>query len=115
MPIYLYRNLATGENFEYEQRITEDALTTHPETGEPVKRLIQPVGIAFKGSGFYVNDTRKNSRTPAASKDKGLTSTDSGAPSGDTSTSGAATSTPAATPVATATPTSGGSSAKATG
>lgn len=59
MPTYLYRNLMTGETFEYEQRITDDALTVHPETGQPVKRLIQPVGIAFKGSGFYVNDTRK--------------------------------------------------------
>lgn len=59
MPIYLYRNLATGETFEYEQRITEPALSAHPETGEPVKRLVQPVGIAFKGSGFYVNDARK--------------------------------------------------------
>ena len=60
MPIYVYRNLETGETFEYEQRITESALTEHPETGDPVKRLIQPVGIAFKGSGFYVNDSRKD-------------------------------------------------------
>ena len=58
-------NLATEETFEIEQRITEPALTEHPETGDPVKRLIQPVGIAFKGSGFYVNDSRK---APAASK-----------------------------------------------
>lgn len=61
MPIYVYKNLTTGETFEIEQRITEDALTEHPETGDPVKRLIQPVGIAFKGSGFYVTDSRKAS------------------------------------------------------
>lgn len=58
MPIYVYRNLETGETFEIEQRMTDEPLTVHPETGEPVKRLIQPVGIAFKGSGFYVNDSR---------------------------------------------------------
>lgn len=58
MPIYVYRNLATGETFEIEQRMSDDALTVHPDTGEPVKRLIQPVAIAFKGSGFYVNDSR---------------------------------------------------------
>ena len=58
MPIYRYRNLTTNETFDLEQRITENALTVHPETGDPVKRLIQPVGIAFKGSGFYVNDSR---------------------------------------------------------
>lgn len=61
MPIYVYKNLNTGETFELEQRITEKALTHHPETGEPIKRLIQPVGIAFKGSGFYVNDSRSSS------------------------------------------------------
>jgi predicted nucleic acid-binding Zn ribbon protein len=61
MPIYVYKNLKTGETFEYEQRITEGALSSHPETGDPVKRLIQPVGIAFKGSGFYVTDSRNSS------------------------------------------------------
>lgn len=60
MPVYVYRNLKTGETFELEQRITEPALAEHPETGDPIKRLVQPVGIAFKGSGFYVTDSRKN-------------------------------------------------------
>lgn len=58
MPVYRYRNLTTNETFDLEQRITEPALSAHPETGDPVKRLIQPIGIAFKGSGFYVNDSR---------------------------------------------------------
>ena len=66
MPVYVYKNLNTGETFEVEQRITESALTAHPESGDPVKRLIQPVGIAFKGSGFYVTDSRSSSK--AASK-----------------------------------------------
>jgi predicted nucleic acid-binding Zn ribbon protein len=63
MPIYVYKNLKTGETFEVEQRITEGALSSHPETGDPVKRLIQPVGIAFKGSGFYVNDSKNSSKS----------------------------------------------------
>lgn len=66
MPIYVYRNLETGETFEIEQRITEDALSVHPETGQPVKRLIQPVGISFRGSGFYVNDSRGGSKASKA-------------------------------------------------
>ncbi len=65
MPIYRYRNLTTNEIFDLEQRITESALTHHPETGDPVKRLIQPVGIAFKGSGFYVNDSRASKSASA--------------------------------------------------
>lgn len=83
MPIYLYRNLKTGETFEIEQRITEDALTNDPVTGDPVKRLIQPVGIVFKGSGFYVTDSR--SKTKAASAPADSTT----APAGKTETKAA--------------------------
>ncbi len=70
MPVYRYRNLTTDEVFDHTQRITEPALTAHPETGDPVKRLIQPVGIAFKGSGFYVNDSRSSAKSNGKS-DKG--------------------------------------------
>lgn len=83
MPIYVYRNLVTNETFEVEQRITEDALTTDPKTGDPVKRLIQPVGIAFKGSGFYINDSR-------GSKSGGLKSPSTTAATGDAGTNGSA-------------------------
>ena len=61
MPVYVYRNLVTNETFEHQQPITDDPLTVDPRTGDPVKRVIQPVGIAFKGSGFYVNDSRAGS------------------------------------------------------
>lgn len=76
MPTYVYRNLVSGETFEFEQRITEPALTVDPRTGEPVKRLIQPVGIVFKGSGFYINDSRSGSKRessgePSASSGSG--------------------------------------------
>ena len=69
MPVYVYKNLTTGATFEVAQRITEDALTVDPASGDPVKRLFQPVGIAFKGSGFYVTDSRKS--TTAAPKADG--------------------------------------------
>ncbi|MFO7546685.1 MAG: FmdB family transcriptional regulator [Trueperaceae bacterium] len=85
MPTYVYRNLVTDEVFEIQQRITEDPLTVHPQTGQPVKRLIQPVGIAFKGSGFYVNDSRK-----------------SAAPSGDAKPAAKPAAEPSAKPSATA-------------
>lgn len=61
MPVYVYRNLKTNEMFEATQSMNDAAYTVHPETGDPVKRIIQPVAIAFKGSGFYVNDHRANS------------------------------------------------------
>lgn len=61
MPVYVYRNLKTGEQFEATQSMGDAAYTVHPETGDPVKRIIQPVAIAFKGSGFYVTDHRAKS------------------------------------------------------
>lgn len=90
MPTYVYRNLVTGETFEVQQRMTDDALTVHPETGDPVKRLIQPVGIAFKGSGFYVNDSRRSSQ---GAKSAGASeSPSSGSASGGTASGGSASS-----------------------
>lgn len=78
MPVYVYKNLKTGETFELEQRITEPALTTHPQTGHPIRRLVQPVGIAFKGSGFYVTDSRNSANNDAKGKsDQGGTSAES--------------------------------------
>lgn len=100
MPVYVYRNLKTNETFEYEQRITEDALTVDPRTGDPVRRVIQPVGIAFKGSGFYVNDSR-NGSSSARSKGTGdssagesstSTASDAGSSAGAASGSGNASS-----------------------
>ena len=56
MPTYVYRR-EDGTTFEIEQRITEDALETCPETGQPVERIITgSAGLIFKGDGFYVND-----------------------------------------------------------
>lgn len=65
MPVYLYKIIESGKTFEITQRMAEPALKIHPETGEAVKRLIQPVGISFKGSGFYVNDSRSSSKKKA--------------------------------------------------
>jgi putative FmdB family regulatory protein len=58
MPTYVYECSACNKVFEIEQRITEDPLKDcQCGSNGTVKRIIQPVGIAFKGSGFYVNDS----------------------------------------------------------
>ncbi|GHF62440.1 putative nucleic acid-binding Zn ribbon protein [Deinococcus metalli] len=59
MPTYLYKNIETGEIYELTQSMRDAAYTAHPETGVPVKRILARPGIAFKGSGFYANDSRK--------------------------------------------------------
>lgn len=58
MPTYVYECSTCEKTFELEQRITEDPIKDcQCGSNGTVKRVIQPVGIAFKGSGFYVNDS----------------------------------------------------------
>lgn len=57
MPTYLYECNACNQQFEVEQRITADPLDEcNCGSKGTVKRLIQPIAVMFKGSGFYVND-----------------------------------------------------------
>lgn len=54
MPTYVYQVItddgSAGEIFEVVQKMSEEALTKHPETGESVKRIIQPPNVAGKWS-----------------------------------------------------------------
>jgi putative FmdB family regulatory protein len=61
MPIYVYGCDTCGQTFERRQSISDAPLVECPECEGHVHRLIQPVGIVFKGSGFYVTDNRKSS------------------------------------------------------
>ncbi len=61
MPTYLYKNIETGEIYELKQSMRDDAYTEHPQTGVAVKRILARPSIAFKGSGFYVNDSKPSS------------------------------------------------------
>ena len=56
MPTYGYRCTACATTFERLQKITDPPITECVDCGAPVKKILYPVGIAFKGSGFYVND-----------------------------------------------------------
>lgn len=58
MPLYEYQCLREGHRFEIRQPITSDPLHECPECGGEVRRIIHPVGIVFKGSGFYATDSR---------------------------------------------------------
>jgi len=88
MPIYEYECGSCGRRFEQLQRITEDALATDPECGGPVRRVIQPVGIIFKGSGFYVTDSRKSSSaSSSADSSKSDGKSDSGKSEGKSESS----------------------------
>ncbi|TMD65994.1 MAG: FmdB family transcriptional regulator [Chloroflexi bacterium] len=57
MPVYGYR-CSRGHHFEVQQRITEAPLSQCPECAAAVTRVFYPVGIIFKGGGFYKTDSR---------------------------------------------------------
>jgi putative FmdB family regulatory protein len=59
MPIYEYKCESCGIAFERLQRFEDEPLCTCPECGGQVHRVLQPVGIIFKGSGFYITDHRQ--------------------------------------------------------
>jgi putative FmdB family regulatory protein len=59
MPIYLYQCDVCGVRFERMQRMSDNPLTSCPECNGHVHRIIQPVGVIFKGSGFYITDNRQ--------------------------------------------------------
>jgi putative FmdB family regulatory protein len=58
MPAYVYQCDTCGMTFERQQSITDEPLHDCPECEGHVHRVIQPVGVIFKGSGFYVTDNR---------------------------------------------------------
>ena len=63
MPVYVYQCESCGVTFERQQSFSELPLINCPECDGHVHRVIQPVGIVFKGSGFYVTDNRAKSST----------------------------------------------------
>ena len=75
MPLYEYQCEDCGVRFERRQRMTEEPVKVCPDCGGDVHRLIHPVGIIFKGSGFYVTDNRAKSST-ASPANKSSTSSE---------------------------------------
>ena len=63
MPTYVYRCDSCNNQFELFQRMSDDPLDTCPSCEGAVRRVIHPVGVVFKGSGWYINDSRSKSST----------------------------------------------------
>ncbi len=61
MPTYSYLCDSCGHDFEIVQRFADASLTDCPECGSHIRRVIQPVGVVFKGSGWYITDSRPKS------------------------------------------------------
>ncbi|MFD3937983.1 FmdB family zinc ribbon protein [Streptomyces sp. NPDC058611] len=97
MPTYQYQCTECGEGLEAVQKFTDDALTVCPSCDGRLKKVFSAVGIVFKGSGFYRNDSRgsSSSSTPAsksASTPSSTTTTAAPAPAASSSTTSSSSS-----------------------
>ncbi|ORT58578.1 FmdB family zinc ribbon protein [Streptomyces sp. CB03238] len=93
MPTYQYQCTECGEGLEAVQKFTDDALTECPACKGRLKKVFSAVGIVFKGSGFYRNDSRgASSSSSPASKSSGSASGSSSSSSSDSSSSSSSSS-----------------------
>ncbi len=71
MPTYQYTCTGCGEPVEALQKFTDEPLTVCAACGGRLRKVFSPVGIVFKGSGFYRTDSRNGASAAApAAKDK---------------------------------------------
>ena len=66
MPIYEYACASCGEHFERRQSFSDEPIRACPDCGGPTKKVLQPVGIVFKGSGWYITDSRKSASSDSS-------------------------------------------------
>lgn len=78
MPTYSYACTACDNRFDIVQSFTDDSLTVCPECSGKLRKLFNNVGIVFKGSGFYRNDSRGASSTSEGSGSSDSSGSDSG-------------------------------------
>jgi putative FmdB family regulatory protein len=106
VPTYQYVCTECGGQLEAVQKFTDEPLTVHEDCGGRLRKVFSPVGIVFKGSGFYRTDSRGNgssgASTSSSSKENGskesgssfsADSSSSSAKSGDSSASSSSPST----------------------
>lgn len=88
MPTYEYACKACSERLEVVQSFSDAPLTECPACGGDLRKVFSPVGIAFKGSGFYKTDSRsgskKSSTTASSSGDSSKSDTSSKSDSSST-------------------------------
>jgi putative FmdB family regulatory protein len=95
VPTYQYACTECGGQLEAVQKFTDEPLTVHEDCGGRLRKVFSPVGIVFKGSGFYRTDSRgsgssngTSSSAPAAAKDSGSSSADSPSSSSSSASGG---------------------------
>jgi putative FmdB family regulatory protein len=88
MPIYEYACTACGERTEAKQTFDDPPLETCEICGGKLRKLYSPVGVVFKGSGFYSTDAKRSSKSTASpSKDTSSSTKAATSGSGDSGSS----------------------------
>ncbi|BBZ00220.1 FmdB family zinc ribbon protein [Mycolicibacterium fallax] len=93
MPTYSYACTDCDDRFDAVQAFSDDALTTCSKCNGRLRKLFGSVGVVFKGSGFYRNDSRTSSSNTGSS---GAPKAEKSGDSGSSSSSDSASSKPAA-------------------
>jgi putative FmdB family regulatory protein len=111
VPTYTYTCTACNDVIEKRQSFSDSPLTTCEQCGGTLRKVIHPVGIVFKGSGWYITDSRASTSSangPAASKSETKSAEATPSTSAGADSSGSTSST--STPTTSSTPTAGSSS-----
>lgn len=99
MPTYSYRCKVCGNEFDIHQSFTDSPLTVCDKCGGSLRKLFNSVGIVFKGSGFYHNDSKSHASLNATSHSSSSDSASSSSASSSVdSTSSASTVSSSAAP-----------------
>jgi putative FmdB family regulatory protein len=98
MPTYEYVCKDCGEHLEVVQSFKDDALTTCPACGGPLRKVFHSIGISFKGSGFYRTDSRPAAKAESDAKPKAAEGSGEKSASGGDGTKSADAAKPADTP-----------------
>src|SRR5688500_17501059 len=78
MPTYQYQCRDCGHGFDQYQKFSDDPLAECPACGGIIRRVIQNVGVVFKGSGWYINDSRKSPKGETSDSPAAAAKADSG-------------------------------------
>ena len=76
MPTYQYACTECGERLEVVQKFSDEPLTVCPACQGKLRKVFSAVGVVFKGSGFYKNDSRAKTSSSTAKNDAAETKSD---------------------------------------
>ena len=103
MPTYAYTCTECGHAFDIHQSFSDAALTECPACGGRLRKVFSSVGVVFKGSGFYRNDSRSTTTSSTGASSSSTSTTGSGSSSSTSSTPSTTPAAPAAASTSTST------------